>query len=114
MIPAFYNSLSRELNGFFRKLSNYLRWFLVNLALYYTNSYSDHKRVICQKQRHSKILTKISHVRILVAAVITRNKLRQGAKAVKSLNSLINLGGIYLCPYGPELRTDYIDQSEES
>ena len=33
---------------------------------------------------------------------------------MKSQNSLVNLGGIYLCPYGPELRTDYIDQSEEA
>ena len=28
--------------------------------------------------------------------------------------SFVNLGGIYLCPYGPELRTDHFDQSEES
>ena len=32
----------------------------------------------------------------------------------QSQNSLVNLGGIYLCPYGPELKTDQIDQTEES
>ena len=56
---------------------------------------------------------KISHVRILAATVIMMNKLRQG-RPKQSQNSLVNLGGIYLCPYGPELRTDQIDQSEES
>ena len=35
-------------------------------------------------------------------------------KPKQSQNSLVNLGGIYLCPYGPELRTDHIVQSEES
>ena len=44
-----------------------------------------------------------------------KNKVGQSSEKPKhSENSLVNLGGIYLCPYGPELRTDHIEQSEES
>ena len=44
----------------------------------------------------------------------TVNKVSQSSEKPKqSENSLVNLGGIYLCPYDPELRTNQIDQSEE-
>ena len=46
---------------------------------------------------------------------ILMNKVgKSSEKPKQSQNSLVHLGGIYLFPYGPELRTDYIDQSEES
>ena len=52
----------------------------------------------------------------IITMAKTKDKVGQSSEMPQQSQnfSLVNLGSIYLCPYGPELRIHHIDQSEES